>query len=97
MKRVAAIPKFMNDETVKVIDHLTTPGNEEYSPYVTVGNNMEVDPGLIDQDVKNHGNELVQYIKELWNGVLITTGNIISNSRQHGLYRRFSLFKYCTC
>ncbi len=65
LKRILTLPKFMNPETQRTLDSLSTPGFREYSPYVNVENNMDVDPGFTDQEVIGHVDELVEYVKDI--------------------------------
>lgn len=67
LKRVLTLAPWINPTGRTIIDSLTNPniGSTQYSPYVTVEDGMDVDPGFSDAGVVGHVSELVGYVQRI--------------------------------
>jgi hypothetical protein len=64
--RKLAYAYWLNDVRKLQITMMTTPGNDVYSPYVTVANNIEnQDPGFTDAGTVGHLDELIGYVNRI--------------------------------
>jgi hypothetical protein len=65
MVRKLSKPTWISKYAATVIDSLTNPSSWDYSPYVSVANNMEADPGFTDAGVVNHVDSLIGYVNRI--------------------------------
>jgi hypothetical protein len=65
LKRTLAMPRWINDLSIEVLDSLSNPANWDYAPGVVVVNNVAVDPLFTDAGVVGHIDSLIAYVKRI--------------------------------
>lgn len=65
LKRVLAMPRWINDLGLEAYDSLKNPQSWDYSSHVNISNNLNVDPQFSDADTKGHADSLVAYVKRI--------------------------------
>lgn len=59
------MPRWINDLTAAVIDSVTNPASENYSPNFVVAHNIALDPQFEDAGVVGHIDELIAYVDRI--------------------------------
>lgn len=72
LKRVLTMSRWINDHSLSVLADVTDPASANYSPNVSVANNMGLDPQFTDQGVLDHVNLTIDYVHGLANENMIT-------------------------
>lgn len=65
LTRKLTMAAWINGLGKAVIDSITNPKQWDYSPYVSISNNVNLDPGFTDAGVVAHIDELIGYVKRI--------------------------------
>jgi len=65
LKRKLTLARWLNDMGIEILDSLTNSSSWDYSPNVSVVNNINADPVFSDAGVVGHVDSLINYVKRI--------------------------------
>lgn len=65
LTRKLTLARWIYDLGIEVLDSLTNPSSWDYSPLISVANNVDANPGFTDAGVVGHVDELIGYVNRI--------------------------------
>lgn len=65
LTRKLSLARWIYDLGIEVLDSLTNPSSWDYSPLISVANNIDANPGFTDAAVVGHLDELIGYVNRI--------------------------------
>jgi hypothetical protein len=63
--RKLTLARWLNDLGLWSLQQMTDPNSPSHSPFVSVANNVDLDPNFSDANAKNHLTELIGYVRRI--------------------------------